>query len=103
MEAFRSAYAAFAHNNEISMREMLQDCSNLVAAGAEERELVAILLSDPAKSAALVPLVVALRERQGETVRAPAEVREVAADVRERIEERVKCWEETTADSAAVG
>ena len=99
MEAFRFAYAAFAHNNEISMREMLQVVSNLVAAGAEERELVAILLSDPAKSAALVPLVVALRERQGETVRAPAEVREVAGDVRERIEEREKRWAEATTGS----
>ncbi len=69
---------------------MLRLVPNLVAAGAEERELVAILLSDPAKSAALAPLVVALRERQGETVRAPAEVREVAGDVRERIEERVE-------------
>ncbi len=99
MEAFRSAYAAFAHNSEISMREMLQVVSNLVAAGAEERELVAIMLSDPAKSGALAPLVVALRERQGEKVRAPAEVREVAEDVRERIEESVRSSAETTAGS----
>ena len=82
---------------------MLWIVPNLVAAGASERELVAILLSEPLKSSALAPLIVALRERQGESIRAPSEVREVAADVREHIEERVKCWEETTADSAAVG
>ena len=103
MEAFRSAYAAFKHNNEISIQEMLQFVPSLVAAGASERDLVDILSSDPAKSAALVPLVVALRERQGETVRAPAEVREVAADVRERIEERVRSWAETKAGSPEGG
>ena len=102
-EAFHSAYAAFTYNNENSIREMLRIVSNLIGAGSSERDLVAILTSDPAKSRALTPLVVALRERQGESVRAPSEVREVAADVREHIEERVKCWEETTADSAAVG
>ncbi len=103
MEVFCSVYAAVPPDNEVGLNWMLWIVPNLVAAGAEERELVAILLSDPAKSAALAPLIVALRERQGETVRAPAEVREVAGDVRERIEERVKCWEETTTDSAAVG
>ena len=103
IDAFCSVYAGLRPENEVGMKGMLRLVPNLVAAGAEERELVAILLSDPAKSGALAPLVVALRERLGETVRAPAEVREVAADVRERIEERVKCWEETTADSAAVG
>ena len=77
--------------------------SNLVAAGASEVELVAVLSTDPIKSAALTPLIVALRERQGETVRAPAEVREVAADVRERIEERVRNWAEATSVSPEGG
>ena len=99
IEAFHSAYAYFMHDDEISLREMLQTVSNLVAAGASERDLVDILSSDPEKSAALTPLIVALRERQGETVRAPAEVREVAADVREQIDERVKRWADTAANS----
>ena len=99
MEAFHRAYAAFTYDNKDSIGEMLHIVSNLVATGASERELVAILSSDPAKSAALTPLIVALRERLGETVRAPAEVREVAADVREQIDERVRNWAEATTDS----
>ena len=98
LEAFHCAYAAFTYNTKSSIGEMLQIVSNLVAAGASERGMVKILSTDPEKSSALAPLIVALRERQGETVRAPAEVREVAADVREQIEDRVKRW----ADAASV-
>ena len=103
MEAFHSAYTSFTHDDEISIREMLQTVPNLVAAGAPERELVEILSSDPVNSAALTPLIVALRERLGETVRAPAEVREVAADVREQIDERVRNWAEATSVSPESG
>lgn len=99
LQAFRCAYARFAHDNETSMREMLHVVPYLVAAGASERDLVDILSSDSEKSAALTPLIVALRERQGETVRAPAEVREVAADVRKQIEDRVTSWADAAADS----
>ena len=35
-------------------------------------------------------MLVALRQRTGETVRAPAEVLQVAADLRESIEERLE-------------
>ncbi len=41
------------------------------------------------KASALLPLIVALRQRTGEAVRVPVEVLEVAADIRERIEERM--------------
>ena len=60
----------------------------LIATGASTHELVEILSSDKAKSDALAPLIVALRQRTGEEVRAPVEVLEVAADIRERIEAR---------------
>ena len=88
MEAFRSAYAAFLPNDEITMHEILRLVPNLIATGASAHELVDILLSDRDKSGTLVPLIVALRQRTGEEVRAPAEVLEVAADIRERIEAR---------------
>ena len=103
LEAFHCAYAAFTYNTKSSIGEMLQIVPNLVAAGACERELVDILSSDPVKSVALTPLIVALRERQGETVRAPAEVREVAADVSESIEQRVRDWAEATAGFSSGG
>ena len=86
MDTFRSAYAMFVPGNETMMREMLRLVPDLIAAGASEHDLVEILSSDRAKSDTLLPLVVALRQRVGEAVRAPAEVLEVAADIHERIE-----------------
>ena len=86
MDAFRSAYAAFEPGDEAMMREMLAEVPDWVAAGASERDLVEILSSDREKAGALQPLVVALRQRTGEAVRAPGEVLEVAADIREQIE-----------------
>ena len=86
MDTFRSAYAMFVPGNETMMHEMLRLVPDLIVAGASERDLVEILSSDRAKSDTLLPLVVALRQRVGEAVRAPAEVLEVAADIHERIE-----------------
>ena len=60
---------------------------DLISTGAPERDLLEVLSADTEKAAALAPLVVALRQRAGEAVRAPPEVLEVAADIRKRIEE----------------
>ncbi len=87
MTAFRSAYAVFPSNDTAVLNEILRLVLNLIAAGASEHDLVEILTSDGTKSGALAPLIVALRQRSGETVRAPTEVLEIAADVRKRIEE----------------
>ena len=89
MDAFRSAYAAFNPTDESMMREMLAGVPDWVAAGASECDLIEVLSSDREKAGVLQPLVVALLQRTGEAVRAPGEVREVAADIRERIEARV--------------
>ena len=89
MDAFRSAYAAFEPGDEAMMREMLAGVPDWVAAGASERDLGEILSSDREKAGALQPLIIALRQRTGEAVRAPGEVLEVAADIRERIEAKV--------------
>ena len=82
-ETFRSIYAAFVPGNKAMVRQML----GLTAVGALERDLIDILSSDRKKSNALEPLIVALRQRIGETVRAPIEVLEIAQDIRQRIEE----------------
>ena len=87
MTAFRSAYAIFPPNDTGVLHEMLRLVLNLITAGASEHDLFEILTSDSTKSGELEPLIVALRQRGGETVSAPAEVLEVAADVRKRIEE----------------
>ena len=87
VETFRSIYSAFVPENRIMMRQMLDHILALIAAGASECDLLDILSSDRRKSDTLEPLVVALRQRIGETVRAPIEVLEIAQDVRKRIEE----------------
>ena len=86
-ETFRSIYAAFVPGNRAMVHQMLNHIPALIATGALERDLVDILSSDRRKSDALEPLVVALRQRIGETVRAPVEVLEIAQDIRQRIEE----------------
>ncbi|MYF24528.1 MAG: hypothetical protein F4090_05460 [Nitrospira sp. SB0672_bin_25] len=89
MDEFRSAYAVFDPGNPTivqgMIRVMQQLVPGLIAAGVSANDLVEILSSDKAKSDTLWPLVVALRQSAGEVVRAPAEVLEVAADIRARI------------------
>ena len=84
MDVFRSAYAVFVPDNEMMMSEMLQLVPELIVNGVSERDLVEILSGG--KSDALAPLIVALRQRAGEVIRAPVELLEVAADINKRIE-----------------
>ena len=88
MQVFDSVYAAFDPDAETMMPEMLAGVSDLIANGASESDLAEILSRDRQKADALLPLVVALRQTAGETIRAPAEVLEVAADIRKLIEAR---------------
>ena len=85
LKAFRIAHAMFVPGNKAIIREILQGVPDLISAGAKEHDLVEILSSDREKSDALAPLVVALRQRNREEVRGPAEVLEVAADIRARV------------------
>ena len=85
-DEFRSLYAALAPDTE-AVAPVTKGVALLLAAGVPESEVVAILRTEPEKAAALAPLIIALRLRAGEAVRAPAEVLEVAADVRQRIAE----------------
>ena len=88
VDAFRAAYAIFPADNEVTMSVMIRVVLNLVTVGAQESDLAEVLAGDKAKSRSIAPLVVALRERVGETVRAPAEVLEVAADIRKNLEQK---------------
>ena len=83
MGMFRSAYAVFVPDNEMMMSEILQFVPELIANSVSERDLVEILSGTNA--VALAPLVIALRQRTGEVVRAPVEVLEVARDINKRI------------------
>ena len=87
MEAFRSAYAGFAPENVTMMREIaVVTIPRLIAAGASEHDLIEILSNDETKSDALMPLMIALRQRMGLEVRAPTEMLEVSEDIRKQIE-----------------
>ena len=88
LDAFRSAYAACDIENRAALGEMLQLLPGFVAAGASGRDIAEILSSDETKSAALQPLIVALRRHDGEDVRAPAEISDVAQDILKRIEDK---------------
>ena len=81
---FRAAYAAFPPNLEGPTNEMVRLVSALVGAGVSPSDLLAVFASDIERSTGLQPLVVALEEHAGNQIRAPREVREVAADIRDR-------------------
>ena len=89
MDTFRSMYAAFVPGHEILMNQLVSCVADMIAAGASEHDLVEVLSDDKEKADTIVPLVVALRQRAGEVVRAPGEVLEVAADIRDHIEAKV--------------
>ena len=88
VDAFRLAYEALLPNNEIAMNGMIRFVLNSITLGASESDLLEILSGHRDKSQTLAPLIVALRQRAGETVQAPAEVLGVAEDISKRIEEK---------------
>ncbi len=89
LEAFRAAYDAFRIGKKTMLREMLDLVLGMIAFGVSDRELAEVLSSDRERADALAPLVVALRKRAGEPVRAPVEVIEVADDIIREIEAKM--------------
>ncbi len=85
VDSFRSLYAVFDPDNETMTREVLSLLIDLIAAGVATNVMLEIISSDDLREAALRPVIVALRLEAGEMVRAPGEVLEVAADLREDI------------------
>lgn len=100
MDAFRSIYASFNPDMPGMMHDMQRQVMDLVARGVSERDLLAIFLSDLPKSETLRPLIVALRQRIGEVVRAPEEELEVAEDIRREIEKRAESVEAAKREDA---
>ena len=98
MDAFHSVYAAFIPDNEMMLNIMIYLVIDLVVEGASERDLVEILVSDQEKSAKLEPLVVALRKRMGEKVRAPVEMMEVATSILQFIDMEIADASSVTTD-----
>ena len=84
---FRVAYAASPSDREATIHEILRLVPALVGAGISPRDLLAVFAGDTGRSADLWPLVVALEEQAGNQIRAPRQVKEVAADIRDRFNE----------------
>ncbi len=82
----RGLYAAFDPTNHDMLRDMIAGVIQLVTHGMAERAVIDILMMEQEKADALAPLVAALRQRQGDAVRAPAEVCAVAEDICKEIE-----------------
>ena len=72
----------FIPDKQPMIEAMLKHIPELIVLGALSGEIVKMLSNNLQKAAALHPLVVALQQHAGEVVRAPAEVMEVAADIR---------------------
>ena len=90
LDAFQSVCAMFIVGNEMMVSEMLWRVPILIAAGASKNGLIQALSANSNTAAALAPLIVALRLLAGESVRASEEVRQVADDVRDDIEEALR-------------
>lgn len=86
MDSFHSAYRFFVPSDERMLRDMLTLVTDLISNGASEAELLEALRTDVKKANALLPLIVALGERAGESFSVPVEIREVASDVGKDIE-----------------
>ena len=76
----------FVPGQIVLLKVMQNIVLDLVAAGAPVQDILDVLLSDIMKDNALTPLIIALRQHAGEeAVRAPLEILEMAADIRERM------------------
>ena len=100
-EALRTLYSMFDRGQEAALSDLHRLVVGLVAAGASPDSLADELAADRDKSQALWPLVVALRRRAGQPVRAPVEVMDVADDISRQIEEMAA--QLTSAQQAGLG
>lgn len=83
LDALRKAYDNFDVERKYALEEILRLIVELVAAGASERNLIAVLESNETNAQALLPMVVALYRRNRSSMKAPTEVIEVAEDLLE--------------------
>ena len=88
IDPFRMLYEVFEPDNETMMRELVELVIEMIAAGSAANDLLEILSSNAASEAALLPLIIALRQEVGEMDRVPDEIREIAKDICERIREK---------------
>ena len=87
IDMFRSVYNSTDLHEQALIQTTIWGIVNMIKTGAAENDVLDILLSDEKKAETLSPIVVALRKRMGLSVRASAEVNEVAEDITNAIED----------------
>ena len=88
LQALRSAYDNLIVDEE-TPGHLLHHVPELIGCGLAEGDLLEILTSDPHKRAVMAPIIAALRQRIGESVRVPVEVLEVAQDLVTHLDEAI--------------
>ena len=86
VDSFQTLYSILEPDNEAMIRVISNFVINLIAAGVTPHTLLKIFSSNDVREEALQPVIVALKQEAGESVRAPKEVLEVAVDIREDIQ-----------------
>ncbi len=87
-EMLRRLYGTLDFGHERMLADLHELVVLIVAADGPPDVLAVELGADPERAHALWPLIVALRRHAGESVRAPAEVMDVADDILKEIESR---------------
>ena len=85
LEVLEAAYSEMTID-EGTPGDLLQHIPQLIGCGLAERDLLRIFTRDAQKSAAMAPMVTALRLRIHEEVRVPAEVRATAQELVKRLD-----------------
>ena len=88
VDSFRSLYAVLDPDNGEMIRVTSNFVIHLIAAGVAPRALIEVISDDSACAEALRPIIVALQQEAGETVRAPGEILEIASDIRSDIQKQ---------------
>ena len=77
----RAAFSAFDWARNSDFAQLMRLIPELLAAGAREEDLLAILQSDEQRAWNLLPLIVTLRQRIGTPVTVPIQALEIAKDL----------------------
>ena len=88
MDGLRLIYDKFIPDEKTMMYCMLNLVQEMIAVGMPANDIINILSDDSTKSQALEPLILALRQHGGESVRAPTQMLELTRDILELIEKR---------------
>ena len=88
VDSFRSLCIFLDPNSGEKIRGIVTFVISLVAEGVASHTLLKIISGNDVRENALRPVIVALRQESGETVRAPEQILQVASDIRKSIQEQ---------------